>query len=216
MADFEQMRQDMVREQLVTRGVQNPRVLSAMGAVPREAFVPERYRGQAYADGALPIGSGQTISQPAVVAQMIEAAEVGPDDRVLEVGAGSGYAAAVMGQIAERVDAIERHEPLARRAAKRVRSLGYENVHIHAGDGSAGLAEAAPFDAIVVSAGGPSVPDALREQLAVGGRLVMPVGDSKREQEIVVIRRRSAEGYDRQSLGWVRFVPLIGAGGWAG
>jgi len=207
----------MVRDQLRPRGIRDERVLSAMGRVQRELFVDEPHRAEAYKDGPLPIGHSQTISQPAMVAQMIQAVQVKPGDRVLEVGAGSGYAAAVLAELAERVVGIERHADLAERADARLRALGYTNAQVRAGDGSQALpelAELSPFDVILVSAGGPSVPEALLNQLAPGGRLVMPVGPTPGEQELVRLRRTPAGEYERQTLGPVRFVPLIGEGGW--
>src|SRR3990170_8331750 len=162
-------RRRMVERQLTARGIGNPHVLAAMGEVPRERFVPERLREFAYEDGPLPIGEEQTISQPYIVALMIEAADVSPGDRVLEVGAGSGYAAAVMSRIADKVYAIERHEPLALSAQERISELGYDNLEIIAGDGSLGLPGKAPFDAILVAAGGDKVPEPLKQQLAIGG-----------------------------------------------
>ena len=160
MSDYEQRRQRMVDTQIASRGVRDRHVLDAMRGVPREAFVGEDMREFAYEDSALPIEKEQTISQPYIVALMIEAAEVRPGERVLEVGAGSGYAAAVMGQIAGDVHAVERQAPLAERARERMARLGYGNVKIHVGDGTTGWPDAAPFDAIIVSAGGPRVPEA--------------------------------------------------------
>ena len=156
MADAQELREWMVERQIHRRGIESPAILQAFRTVPREAFVPEEMREFAYEDGPLPIGEGQTISQPYIVALMIEAADVTPGDRVLEVGAGSGYAAAVMSRIAEEVFAIERHEPLARTAAERIDGLGYDNVSIIAGDGTVGMPDEAPFDAILVAAGGRS------------------------------------------------------------
>lgn len=214
MPDYDRQRAAMVRDQLRPRGVRDERVLAAMGAVPRELFVAERDRGEAYRDGPVGIGHGQTISQPVMVAEMVQAAQVRPGDRVLEVGAGSGYAAAVLAELAERVVGIERHADLAERAEARLRALGYDNAEVRAGDGSVGLAELAPFDVILVSAGGPSVPQALLSQLAIGGRLVMPVGPARGEQDLTLVRRQPDGTFERQTLGPVRFVPLIGEGGW--
>lgn len=185
-------------------------MLDAMGTVPREAFVPDVSRHEAYEDRPLPIGEGQTISQPYVVALMIEALSLDADDRVLEVGAGSGYAAAVLGRIARDVYAIERHASLAHAASDRMRRLGYDNVRVTAGDGTRGWPEEAPFDAILVSAGGPEVPEPLLDQLAPGGRLVIPLGDPWKDQELVRLERRAGGAVVRESLGHVRFVPLIG------
>lgn len=198
----------MVEHQLVARGVRDPRVLEAMERVPRELFVTERTRAEAHDDHPLPIGSGQTISQPYVVAAMAEAAEIGPDDRVLEVGTGSGYGAAVLAELAREVWTIERHAALARGAAGVLDRLGYANVHVIEGDGTAGHPDAAPYDAIVVTASAPEVPDALRRQLRDGGRLVMPVGSQGFSQRLRRLRR-SGDTFGVDDLGGVRFVPLI-------
>lgn len=199
----------MVDRQLARRGIRNPAVLDAMRAVPREAFVPEVSRHEAYEDRPLPIGEGQTISQPYVVALMIEALSLDTDDRVLEVGAGSGYAAAVLGRIARDVYAIERHASLARVASERMDQFGYDNVRVTAGDGTLGWPEEAPFDAILVSAGGPEVPGPLLDQLVSGGRLVIPLGEPWQDQELVRLERQAGGAVVRESLGHVRFVPLI-------
>jgi protein-L-isoaspartate(D-aspartate) O-methyltransferase len=204
----------MVDSQIAARGVRDPNVLDAMRAVPRERFVPEPLGEFAYEDTPLPIEAGQTISQPYIVAHMIEAAAIGPGDRVLEIGAGPGYAAAVMSRIADAVFAIERHPSLAKLARERMAGLGYGNVEIRTGDGTQGWPEAAPFDAILVAAGGPSVPQPLCRQLAIGGRLVMPVGDAN-QQRLIRVTRRAEEEFEQDDLGDVRFVPLIGAHGWA-
>ena len=215
MTDPSRARDRMVEVQIARRGVRDPRVLDAMRAVPREAFVEPGLAGFAYEDGPLPIGEGQTISQPYVVALMVEAAGVGPGGRVLEVGAGSGYAAAVLGRIAGRVHAVERHPSLAAAARRRLERLGYDNVELRAGDGTLGWPEAAPFDAILVAAGGPGVPRALMEQLAVGGRLVIPVGGGEGRQRLLRVTRTGAAGYEEEDLGAVAFVPLVGEQGWA-
>lgn len=211
--DFEQSRDEMVRAHLKARGVRSAHVLAAMRKVPREAFVPPELAEFAYGDAPLPIASGQTISQPYVVAMMIEAANVLPGSKVLEIGAGSGYAAAVLGSIAKEVFALERHEELATSAAKRLRELGYDNVHVTCADGTRGLAEHAPYDAIVVSAAGPAVPTSLLDQLAVGGRLVIPVGTVARHQSLLRITKTSPTDHEEEDLGPVQFVPLIGAEG---
>jgi protein-L-isoaspartate(D-aspartate) O-methyltransferase len=201
-------RERMVERQLRARGVEDEHVLDAFREVPREFFVAAGLEDSAYTDAPLPIGESQTISQPFVVGLMVEALRIRPDDRVLEVGAGSGYAAAILSRLASEVYAIERHPSLAREARERIEQLGYENVKLRAGDGTLGWPEAAPFDAILVSAGGPDVPPALLDQLAPGGRMVIPVGTS-REQELVRITK-SADGRLRtESLGPVVFVPLI-------
>jgi protein-L-isoaspartate(D-aspartate) O-methyltransferase len=214
MFDHAAARAQMVDRQIARRGLTDARVLAAMREVPREMFVPESLAAHAYDDGPLPIEAGQTISQPFVVAIMIEAAEIAPGDRVLEIGAGSGYAAAVMSRIAAQVYAIERHASLADSAAARLQQLGYANVEVRAGDGTHGWPEAAPFDAIIASAGGPAIPQALKEQLDLGGHLVMPVGDSPRVQRLIKVTRAGANLFVEEDLGAVAFVPLIGAHGW--
>jgi protein-L-isoaspartate(D-aspartate) O-methyltransferase len=213
--DLAERRRRMVQNQIQARGLSDERVLDAMRAVPREQFVPEGVRERAYTDGPLPIGSGQTISQPYIVALMAEALELEAGDRVLEVGTGSGYAAAVLGELADAVYTIERHADLSERASTVLAQLGYENVHVMHGDGTLGWADEAPFDAIVSAAAGPSVPDSLKSQLAVGGRLVMPVGDKIMHQTLVRVRRESETEYASEDLGAVRFVPLIGEEGFS-
>jgi protein-L-isoaspartate(D-aspartate) O-methyltransferase len=214
METFADKRQRMVEEQLVARGVVDRAVLDAMEAVPREMFVPPAAVKFAYEDAPFPIEEGQTISQPYVVALMAAALTLTPRDRVLEIGAGSGYAAAVLSQIAAEVYAVERHAALAELASRRMKDLGYHNVHIFHGDGTLGWPAHAPYDAIVVAAGGPSVPDALRAQLVLGGRLVIPVGATPRAQELVRVTRISQNEYRQEELGGVQFVPLIGSQGW--
>jgi len=216
MADFAAERETMVREQLAGRGINGPRLLDAFRAVPRELFVPEGVREFAYEDGPLPIEAEQTISQPYIVALMIEAAGVAPGDRVLEIGAGSGYAAAVMSRVAAEVVAVERHSELAALARERMARLGYGNVRIVEGDGTGGLPDEAPFEAILCAASGSHVPEALRLQLSAGGILVMPLGEPDSVQRLVKVTRRSAGDFEREDLGPVRFVPLIGAYGWDG
>src|SRR5215216_4043306 len=215
MLDLSPARNRMVEIQIARRGVRDRHVLEAMRRVPREAFVEPGFEEFAYEDAPLPIGEGQTISQPYIVALMIEAAEVRPGDSVLEVGAGSGYAAAVLSQIANRVCAIERHPSLGEAARRRLKKLGYDNVHLRVGDGTRGWPEAAPFDAILVAAGGPEVPSALKEQLAIGGRLVIPVGEEERYQTLIKLTRKSESEFEEENLGAVAFVPLIGEQGWA-
>lgn len=204
----------MVHRQIERRGIRDPRVLAAMRKVERAAFLPDAMREFAYEDTALPIEEGQTMSQPYIVARMAEAAEISSGDRVLEVGAGSGYAAAVFGELAARVYAIERHAALAQLAESRLRSLGYGNVDVRAGDGTLGWPEAAPFDVIIASAGGPRVPEALRGQLAIGGRLIMPVGETRSRQHLVRVTRTGKADFEQEILERVMFVPLIGAEGW--
>jgi protein-L-isoaspartate(D-aspartate) O-methyltransferase len=205
-------RQSMVERQLRQRGINDERVLNAFREVPREAFIGEPIDEFAYEDTALPIEEGQTISQPFIVALMAQALNLRPTDRVLEVGAGSGYAAAILARLAERVYAIERNTRLAEIAGDRLKRLGYDNVEVRAGDGTLGWPEAAPFDAILVSAGGPDVPKPLLDQLADGGRLVIPVG-GQRQQRLLRIQRIGDELF-QEDLGAVAFVPLIGEGGW--
>ena len=202
----------MVERQIAGRGVADARVLAAMREVPREAFVPDALAEFAYEDSPLPIEAGQTISQPYIVARMIELAELGPHGRVLEVGAGSGYAAAVMSRIAAQVFAIERHAVLARAARRQLAELGYDNVTVYHRDGTEGLPEHAPLDAIIVSAGSDRVPEALCSQLAWGGRLIIPVG-SRRGQVLKRIIRRGEEEFEEEGHGMVAFVPLIAEGG---
>lgn len=212
--DRERQRIAMIADQIVARGIADARVLQAIADVPRERFVPEELAEFAYEDRPLPIEAGQTISQPYIVALMLEAAEIGPEDRILEIGVGSGYAAAVMSRLARRVHAIDRHAELADRARERMARLGYDNVVIRTGDGTRGWPENAPYDVILVAAGGPLVPQPLLDQLAVGGRLVIPVGAAE-QQQLVRVTRSGATGFETEDLGPVHFVPLIGEHGWS-
>ncbi len=205
----------MVADDVAARGVRDPRVLAAMRVVPRERFVPPALAELAYADRPLPIGEGQTISQPYVVAWMAEALELAPTDRVLEIGTGSGYAAAVLAQLTPHVWSIERVPALAARARANLAAAGVATVQVVEGDGTLGLPALAPFDAIVLTAAGPAVPPALCAQLADGGRLVAPVGAQDGPQELVRLRRAGAR-LELEALGAVQFVPLIGAQGFAG
>ena len=214
MEAFADKRRRMVDNQIAARGIIDQAVLQAMRTVPRELFVPDAAVEFAYEDTPLPIEEGQTISQPYVVALMVAALTLTPRDRVLEVGAGSGYAAAVLSRIAAEVYAIERHEALAELVKRRMRELGFDNVHVLHGDGTLGWRGHAPYDAIVVAAGGPVVPEALRAQLAIGGRLVIPVGTTPRTQELMRVTRTGQTQYREEELGGVQFVPLIGAQGW--
>jgi protein-L-isoaspartate(D-aspartate) O-methyltransferase len=214
MIELDDLRERMVRTQIAARGVEDPRVLQAMGRVRREDFLPPEARAFAYEDRPLPIAEGQTISQPYIVALMAQAAEVNPGDHVLEIGTGSGYAAAVLAQIADHVWTIERHGALAEQARKALHDQGCENVEVRHGDGTHGWKEAAPFDAIVVAAGGPRPPEALKRQLKPGGRLVMPVGDSQKRQTLVRLTRTGPDSWDEDDLGAVAFVPLVGEHGW--
>jgi protein-L-isoaspartate(D-aspartate) O-methyltransferase len=206
-------RAQMVERQLVRRGLDDKRVLQAMRDVPRETFVEAGMEEFAFDDSPLPIGEGQTISQPYIVAFMAEAAELSPNDRVLEVGTGSGYAAAVFSRIGKAVYTIERHPSLAEAAKQRLARAGIKNVFVKVGDGTLGWSDAAPFDAIIVAAGGPDVPAALKQQLAIGGRLIIPVGEAE-QQSLVRVRRVSEALYETEELAPVRFVPLVGAQGW--
>jgi protein-L-isoaspartate(D-aspartate) O-methyltransferase len=215
MADFAELREQMVRTQIASRGICNSALLEAFRAVPREAFVDACYGPQVYGDHPLPIAAGQTISQPYIVALMIDAAKIAPGDRVLEVGAGSGYAAAVIGRIAAKVVAIERQPELVKLAAERMRRLGFDNVAIVEGDGTCGEPRCAPYDAILVAASGCHVPRPLIEQLAPGGRLVMPLGDPGAVQQLIKVTRQPDGSLAREDLGAVRFVPLIGQEGWS-
>jgi protein-L-isoaspartate(D-aspartate) O-methyltransferase len=213
-SDADLRRENMVAHQIAQRGIADRRLLEAMRKVRREAFVPEGYKEMAFEDGPLPIGEDQTISQPYIVAIMAEAASIQPGDRILEVGTGSGYAAAVFAELASQVYTIERHPSLAAKAAEALRTLGYSNVSVRTGDGTRGWREAAPFDAIIVAASGPRVPDSLKEQLAIGGRLVMPIGEG-RPQSLYKVTRLGRERYDVENLGPVQFVLLVGEEGWA-
>ena len=205
---YEREREKMVTEQIAARGVKDERVLDAMRRVPRERFVLTKFEEMAYADRPLPIEDDQTISQPYIVALMVQAMQLNPQARVLEVGTGSGYAAAVISKLAKEVFTIERHAGLARAAADRLSELDYDNVRVRHGDGTLGWPEAAPFDAVVVAAAGAEVPEALKEQLKLGGRLVIPVGDSQ-IQSLLIITRVGENDFDVQKSIDVRFVPLI-------
>lgn len=207
-------RRKMVDRQILARGVRDPEVIAAMLEVPRHRFVSPELAQLAYDDRPLPIGSAQTISQPYIVALMTEALELGSEDRVLEIGTGSGYGAGVLSRIARQVFSVDRHKALVESARRRFEELGYDNVHLRHGDGSLGWPEHAPYDAIVVTAGGPDLPNPLIKQLVKGGRLVMPTGRSKRIQELVRIRLTDEDCYRRESLGPVSFVPLVGDEGW--
>ncbi|MEA3011025.1 MAG: hypothetical protein QOJ91_2717 [Sphingomonadales bacterium] len=214
MADFAARREQMVR-QIAGRGIEGALLLDALRSVPREQFVPKGLREFAYDDSPLPIEAGQTVSQPYIVALMIAAAGIAPGDRVLEIGAGSGYAAAVMSRLGAQVIAVERHPELVRLARERMERLGLRNVRIVEGDGTGGLPDEAPFEAIVCAASGSHVPDVLRSQLAIGGILVMPLGEPDAVQALVKVTRRGEDEFEQEDLGPVRFVPLIGAHGWA-
>jgi len=214
MTDYFQLRRQMVDHQIEARGVRSQKVLDAMRSVPRELFLPEDIREFAYEDTPLPIAANQTISQPYIVAFMTEGLALEGGEKVLDIGTGSGYAAAVLAEIAGEVYTIERIEELASHAASVLADLNYENVEVIHADGTLGLPEQAPFDAIVVAAGGPEVPESLKTQLKIGGRLVIPVGEYRDVQELVRVTRLSQTEYQEEDLADVRFVPLVGAEGW--
>lgn len=209
---MEQKRQNMVRAQLVRRGISDTMVLQAMAAVPRHLFLPENTRVNAYEDRALPIAEGQTISQPFIVALMAQASMLQGNERVLEIGTGSGYAAAVLSLLASEVFTVEVVPTLAKTARTHLAALGYHNIHVVQGDGTSGLPDQAPFDAICVAAASPWVPKPLRSQLADGGRLVIPVGG--REDQLLLRLIRSGDTINVERMSGVRFVPLIGEHAW--
>jgi protein-L-isoaspartate(D-aspartate) O-methyltransferase len=212
MVNFKKARDRMVETQLAARGIHDPRVLEAMRKIPRHLFVDEALQDQSYNDHPLPIGEKQTISQPFIVALMTESLHLTGSEKVLEIGTGSGYQAAILAELAGRVFSIERHPNLAYRANQILRNLGYKNVIIRVGDGSMGWPDDAPFEGILVTAGTPSIPQPLVDQLAPEGRLVVPVGD-RFSQEMVMVER-TQEGTIRTNLGGVRFVDLVGKWGW--
>lgn len=214
MDDFAARRKEMVRYQVAARGVRTERVLEAMRTVPREVFVPEHLREFAYEDSPLPIAAGQTISQPYIVAYMVDALELEGGEKVLDVGAGSGYAAAVLSRIASEIYAIERIGELAQSAGEALANLGYDNVTVRHGDGSKGWPEEAPFDAIMVAAGGPAIPESLKQQLKPGGRMIIPTGVDRHLQKLQCVRRLDEQEFEVEQLADVRFVPLLGEEGW--
>ncbi|MGK9050728.1 protein-L-isoaspartate(D-aspartate) O-methyltransferase [Neorhizobium petrolearium] len=213
MFDFAYARDRMIEAHVARRGLRDPKLLRALREVPREAFVEPGFEEFAYEDSPLAIGEGQTISQPYIVALMTDKAEIEPGDAVLEIGTGSGYAAAVISRIARHVYTVERYRSLGDQARNRFGKLGFDNIAVRIGDGTKGWPEAAPFDAILVAAGGPSVPQALKEQLDLGGHLIIPVG-SEGEQRLIRVTRTNATTFEEEDLGGVRFVPLIGEQGW--
>jgi protein-L-isoaspartate(D-aspartate) O-methyltransferase len=222
MEDFESVndydnrlpeRETMVEEQLVLRGIRNKALLKSMVDVPRHLFIPEGLSDYAYYDGPLSIGEGQTISQPYIVAYMIQALNPDKDDRVLEIGTGSGYAAAVLSRLVSIVYTIERLDSLAKEAEALLKKLKYENIKVYTGDGTKGLPEEAPFDGIIVTAAAPEIPKSLLDQLDIGGRLVIPLGD-RNTQELILINKDMDNIIVQRSIGAVRFVPLIGEEGW--
>lgn len=210
--NYAALRNEMIEKQLRRRGVHDAAVLGAMAEVPRHEFVSEEVRPHAYDDLPLPIGSGQTISQPYIVAAMTAALHLQPGDRVLEIGTGCGYHAAVLSRLAKEVFTIERRPELASSASSRLALLGYSNAHVHCGDGTLGLPELAPFDAILVAAAAPAVPKPLLVQLAEGGRIILPVGGAE-HQELQLIERRG-NTFPTKMLEGCRFVPLLGYHGW--
>jgi protein-L-isoaspartate(D-aspartate) O-methyltransferase len=215
MTDYRAEREAMVERQLRRRGITEPDILDAFRAVPREAFISDEHAHLAYGDHPLPIEANQTISQPYIVALMIQAAAIKPGDTVLEVGAGSGYAAAIISRIAATVIGIERQHDLVEVAKGRLHRLGYDNVEIVEGDGTKGWPDGAPFDAILAAASGSHVPRPLVEQLAPNGRIVMPIGEPGWAQELVKVTKQEDGILKQENLGGVRFVPLIGEEGWS-
>lgn len=208
-----EQREGMVRTQLISRGITNDRVLQAMRYVPRHFFVPEKYKSRAYDDSPLPIDKSQTISQPFIVAHMVELLHASDGDTVLEIGTGSGYGAAVLAECVREVHTVERHQSLANAARQRFRTLGYNNIHVHVGDGTMGCHEHAPFDGIIVTAASPEIPDSLKYQLTTSGVLVLPTGP-RYAQTLIRVERTEDNAWHSESLGAVRFVPLIGDHGW--
>ncbi len=204
----------MVERQLRARGISDSRVLAAMADVPRDAFVPERLKGAAYDDNPLPIGSGQTISQPYTVAFMAQALELSPTDLVLEIGTGSGYSAAILGRLAAQVHSVERIDALAQHAQEVLQSLAADNVQVHVGDGSLGWPDAAPYQAIIVTAGAAALPLTYLDQLAEGGRILIPLGRVRHRQTLILFRLRGGE-LEVIDLGRFAFVPLVGEHGWS-
>jgi protein-L-isoaspartate(D-aspartate) O-methyltransferase len=209
---FKRLREKMVSTQIRARGIRDPRVLEAMTNVPRHLFVGEALQDQAYGDFPLPIGEGQTISQPYIVAEMTQALELTKDDRVLEIGTGSGYQTAILAELAYRVYTIERIRTLFINVRKRLDELKYHNVVAKCSDGTLGWPEESPFEAIIVTAGAPKVPDAFVEQLSMGGRLIIPVGDRFSQKLLKIVKQE--DGIRQVDLGGCRFVKLVGNHGW--
>ena len=214
LINYQAARKRMVDGQITIRGITSPRVLEAFIEVPRHLFVPKNQQVHAYQDSPLPIGLGQTISQPYIAAYMTDLLQLTGAERVLEIGTGSGYQAAILGNLADEVHTIERHPSLADKAARLLQSLGYDNVRVHEGDGTQGLPGFAPYQAIMVTAAAPEVPPPLLDQLGDGGRLVMPVGSSG--GQVLLLYKREGNDFHREDLAPVAFVPLIGKHGWAG
>jgi len=210
--EFSKARERMVARQIIARGIRSPGVLEAMRAIPRHAFIPPEHRPRAYEDNALPIGHWQTISQPYIVALMTQLLALNGSEKVLEIGTGSGYQAAILSRLARQVHTIERIPELADLATRTLISLGFDNVHVHTGDGSLGLLQYAPFERIIVTAGAPAAPSRLLEQLQDGGRMVIPVGE--RGEQRLEVWERTGRGYDAEPVLPVAFVPLVGEQGW--
>lgn len=212
--NFEEKRKQMVKKQLIRRGIEDKNVLDAFREVPRDKFVPEDVKEYSYHDGPLPIGKDQTISQPYIVAEMVEALELKKEDIVLEIGTGSGYEAAILSRIAKEVYSVERIQSLADKAKNILDDLGYKNINIKVGDGTLGWPDGNKiFDGIIVSAGAPSIPESYKKQLKERGYLVIPVG-SRALQNLYKVRKNSDNNLSKHSLGHVRFVPLVGEQGW--
>ena len=210
---FFKAKERMIKEHLIPRGITESKILETFRAVPREKFVPTDLKAKAYLDRPLPIDEGQTISQPYIVAKMIQAIDPQKDDKILEIGVGSGYAAAILAQIVEQVHGVERFEDLANQAQKRLKKLEYNNIDIHIGDGTTGWKESAPYEGILVSAAAPEIPDSLVEQLVEGGFLVIPIGN-KKLQQLYQIQKLAENELIKNKLIKVRFVPLFGKEGW--
>ncbi|TFG50005.1 MAG: protein-L-isoaspartate(D-aspartate) O-methyltransferase [Anaerolineales bacterium] len=210
--DFQAARQRMVEQQIANRGITSPRILEAFREVPRHMFVPDNQQIYAYQDGPLPIGLGQTISQPYIVAYMTDFLRLQGDEKVLEIGTGSGYQAAILGLLAREIHTIERHPALADYATRLLGELGYKNIQVHKGDGTRGLPGYAPYQAIMVTAAGPEVPAPVLDQLAEGGRLIMPVGP--KGSQVLCLYHREGDSVHREDLVPVAFVPLVGEYGW--
>lgn len=215
MSDYSELRKRMVKHQIAGRGVTSENVLDAMRKVPRERFLPSGQGLFAYDDSPLPIGEGQTISQPYIVAYMAEGLGLQGGEKVLEIGTGSGYAAAVLAEIASEVYTIERIKPLADKASESLDALGYDNVHVCCSDGTLGWPDESPFDGILVSAGAPDVPETLKRQLRIGGRLIIPVGRGMSFQQLILVTRIEENEWTSEDLLAVRFVPLVGVEGWS-
>lgn len=210
---FRQAKERMVKEHLIARGIKNEQVLTAFKRVPREEFVPAKVKAEAYQDRPLPIGAGQTISQPYIVAEMVQALQPQPTDKILEIGTGSGYAAAILAEIVDTVHGVERKQSLADEAQTRLTKLNYDNVKLHTADGTTGWKDKDPYDGILVSAAAPEIPNSLVEQLVESGYLVIPVG-TKSVQQLYQIQKLKTGELHKTKLGRVRFVPLLGIEGW--